>query len=134
MILSLLYYHVVHLSRCFWKSYHYILIIIHWYHYIISFCTTYLCIIYFTYAASKFFNIFKYHLFIYSIPYSCCCMGSCSSNCYNWFNKCECIKNLIKIRVVSLIWSFALQVPRAWIYIFNPVTCSKLRWLSSCIF
>ena len=77
--------------QMFLNSYEYIPVIIHWYHYIIIFCITYLCLIYLTYAISKLFNIFKCYLFVCSIHWSCCSICSCSSNCYSSFNKYVCI-------------------------------------------
>ena len=75
------------LSRCFWIIIAIIYQIIHWHYYINILSIMYFCIVYFTFAISKWSAFFKYYYFISFICLSSCSIISCSSNCYYSFSK-----------------------------------------------
>ena len=97
------------------------------------FSINYLCIVYITYAISKWITVFKYYFFIiviWVVSFFCCC------NCYSSTYKYICITLITWY--CPYHWSFksnwtisALHSTRIIIY-FNWIFCSMFSWF--CVF
>ena len=133
MIQNLLKYHLAHLCNIainwsFWIIITIFYHIIQWHYYINIFSINYFYFIYFTFTINKWSTVFKCYTFISFICLPCCCIISCSCNCYSSFNKYVCIT----IITLTRFWGCSLKsnvtvsiILSSWLIIYlNPSFCS----------